>query len=47
VHFDVTREQVEHFANGRVEVAVAHENYAYATELSKATKESLLDDLRG
>jgi hypothetical protein len=47
VHFDLTREDVERFANGRVEVAVAHENYAYATELSKATKESLLDDLRG
>jgi hypothetical protein len=47
VHFDLTREDVERFANGRVEVAVAHENYAYATEPSKATKESLLDDLRG
>ena len=47
VHFDLTREDVERFANGRVEAAVAHENYAYATELSKATKESLLRDLRG
>ena len=47
VHFDLTDKDVERFGSGRVEVAVAHENYAYATELSKATKESLLADLRG
>jgi hypothetical protein len=47
VHFDLAQNQVERFATGRVEVTVAHENYAYSTELSKATKETLLDDLRG
>ena len=47
VHFDLTRDDVERFVIGRVEVAVAHENYAYTTELSKVTKESLLGELRG
>ena len=47
VHFDLTPEHVERFESSRVQVAVAHENYAYATELTKPTKESLLLDLRG
>jgi len=47
VHFDLSPDHVERFANGPVQVATTHENYAYATELSKATKETLLDDLRG
>ena len=47
VHFDLTPEQVARFASGTVRLAVAHDKYAYATELSKATKETLLDDLRG
>jgi hypothetical protein len=47
VHFDLTPDQVERFVSSRVQLAVAHENYAYATELSKPTKESLVLDLRG
>ena len=37
----------QRFATEPVSIAVAHENYAYAAELSKATKDSLLTDLRG
>jgi hypothetical protein len=47
VHFDLTPEQVERFASESVSVAVAHPNYAYATELDETSKESLLLDLRG
>jgi hypothetical protein len=47
VHFDLAPEHVDRFASSRVLVAVAHENYAYATELTKQTKESLVLDLRG
>ena len=47
VHFDLTPEQVARFTSSTVRLAVAHDKYAYATELSKATKETLLDDLRG
>jgi len=47
VHFDLGPDQVQRFADARVRIEVAHENYAYATELSKAARESLLDDLRG
>jgi hypothetical protein len=47
VHFDLSPTQVERFAGARIRIEAAHENYAYATELSKAAKESLLDDLRG
>lgn len=47
VHFDLTDAQVERFASEAVRVAVAHANYAYATELAEASKQSLLEDLRG
>jgi hypothetical protein len=47
VHFDLTSEQTARFANEDVLIAVAHQNYAYTTPLTKATKETLLDDLRG
>ena len=47
VHFDLEPAQIERFADARVRIEVAHENYAYDTELSKAARESLLDDLRG
>jgi hypothetical protein len=47
VHFDVTAEQVARFATEAVCVAVAHANYAYATQLADTSKESLLIDLRG
>ena len=47
VHFDLSPQQIERFVREPVQVAIAHENYAYATELSKATNESLLTDLRG
>jgi hypothetical protein len=47
VHFELTDEQVERFASEPVRIAVAHANYAYATELGEASKQSLLEDLRG
>ena len=47
IHLDLTPEQVERFASASVRVAVAHANYAYATELGDTTKHSLLVDLRG
>jgi hypothetical protein len=47
VHFDLRDEQVERFANEPVRVALAHANYAYATQLGETSKESLLTDLRG
>jgi hypothetical protein len=47
VHFDLTPEQVERFATEPVHLAIAHANYAYATELRDATKESLLNELHG
>jgi hypothetical protein len=45
VHFDLAPEQVERFATSDVRLAVAHENYAYETSLSKATIDSLRNDL--
>ena len=47
VHFELTDAQVERFALEPVRIAVAHANYAYATELGEASKQSLLEDLRG
>jgi len=47
VHFDVPADAVARFAAEPVRVALAHSNYAYATELSPASKESLLQDLLG
>jgi hypothetical protein len=47
VHFELTGLQVERFASEPVRLAVAHTNYAYATELAEASRQSLLDDLRG
>jgi hypothetical protein len=47
VHFDLTDAQVERFESEPVRVAVAHANYAYATELVEGSKQSLLEDLRG
>ena len=47
VHFDLTDAQVERFLSEPVRVAVAHANYAYATELADTTRRSLLEDLRG
>jgi hypothetical protein len=47
VHFDLGDSHVERFANEPVSVAVAHANYAYATQLDETSKESLLADLRG
>ena len=45
VHFELSPAQIQRFADARVRVEVAHENYAYETELSKPAKESLLSDL--
>ncbi|MEY2452055.1 MAG: hypothetical protein QOD92_1629 [Acidimicrobiaceae bacterium] len=47
VHLELTDAQVERFASESVRIAVAHANYAYATELGEASKQSLLEDLRG
>lgn len=47
VHFELTDTQVERFASEPVRLAVAHANYAYATELDEASRQSLLADLRG
>ena len=47
VHFELTPEQVERFASEPVRLAIAHPNYAYATELAETSKKSLLVDLRG
>ena len=47
VHFELTPAQIERFANERVAVAIAHANYAYATELDEGSKKSLRIDLRG
>jgi hypothetical protein len=47
VHFDLREDQVERFATDPVSVAVAHANYAYATQLGDTSKKSLLTDLRG
>jgi hypothetical protein len=45
VHFELSPEQIQRFAAARVRIEVAHENYAYETELSKPAKDSLLSDL--
>jgi hypothetical protein len=47
VHFDLEPADVEAFAAGPVTLAVTHRNYAEETELSAATREELLGDLRG
>jgi hypothetical protein len=46
IHFELTPEQVDAFASRPVRVAVAHANYAEATELSEPSKTALLTDLR-
>lgn len=47
VHFDLTPAQIARFESEPVAVAIAHANYAYASQLSDSSKRSLLDDLRG
>jgi hypothetical protein len=47
IHFELTAAQVERFASEPARLAVAHANYAYATELADTSKRSLLEDLRG
>ncbi|MBW8079417.1 MAG: DUF3501 family protein [Gallionella sp.] len=47
IHFDFTADQVELFRRGRVAVAVDHPSYLEHTELSEATRASLLGDLLG
>jgi len=48
VHFHLTGDQIEHFAErGAVRLAIAHPAYGHSTELSEATRRSLLSDLRG
>jgi hypothetical protein len=47
VHLDLGADDVERFATDSVAVAIAHPNYAYATELDDVSKKSLLIDLRG
>ena len=45
VRFDLTPEQVEAFGREPVQVAMAHENYSYATPLDEATVAELRTDL--
>ena len=47
VHFDLTDAQVSRFDSAPIQVAIAHANYAYASQLSESSKASLLDDLVG
>ena len=47
VHFDLTDAQVSRFVSAPIQVAIAHANYAYASQLSESSKASLLDDLVG
>jgi hypothetical protein len=47
VHFDLDPADVEAFAAGPVTLAVTHRNYSEEAELSAATLEELLGDLRG
>ena len=47
VHFDVSASQIERFERERAAIAIAHENYAYVTELDEPTKKSLRIDLDG
>ena len=47
VRFRLTPDQVERFAAGPVELAVAHPNYAESVTLSDDTRQELLGDLRG
>jgi len=47
VHFDLTDAQVSRFGSAPIQVAIAHANYAYASQLSESSKASLLDDLVG
>jgi hypothetical protein len=46
-YFDLTPAQVDAFGAGPVVLAVHHENYDEATELSEGTRQELLVDLRG
>jgi hypothetical protein len=47
VRFELTPEQVEAFGAGPVVLGLDHPDYAESTELSAATAEELLSDLRG
>lgn len=47
IRFRLSREEVDLFAAGPVVLAMDHPAYREATELSDATRESLLADLRG
>jgi hypothetical protein len=47
VHFDLTPDQIEHFARGPVRVEIDHPAYAYGTNLDEVTTAELLTDLKG
>ena len=47
VRWSLTPDQIERFAAGPVTLAVAHPAYQEQVELSEATRQSLLEDLRG
>ncbi|MHB1924414.1 MAG: DUF3501 family protein [Acidimicrobiales bacterium] len=47
IRFEFTPEQVEAFSAGPAHLAVDHPDYREETELSEATRMSLLGDLRG
>jgi hypothetical protein len=47
VHFALAPDQIERLGSGPAVLALDHPNYAYETELSDATRQELLADLRG
>jgi len=47
IRFEFTPEQVDSFASGPVRIEIEHPDYLEAVELSDATHEELLTDLRG
>jgi hypothetical protein len=47
VHFALAPDEVDAVAAGPLRLAIAHEAYAHETDLSDATRDELLADLRG
>jgi hypothetical protein len=47
IHFALDESQVERFATSLVSLVVDHPNYHHELELSEATRDELLSDLRG
>ena len=47
IRFEFTPEQIESFAAGPVRIEIEHPDYLESVELSDATHDELLRDLRG